>query len=167
MTADPEQVTASPSRDPRTPSRQRKLGDNRLEEIDPRPVHTSESEAEDDDDQDEQEDDEPKLKYHRLTGNLSSVYRGGDATSSFIVSGDKMILGSHNGNVVCNLSYRLAVVLTMIERVVPTVLPTAQSVQRPFCYNHCHFCYSISCPFSSSDTRYLAITARVQISCSI
>jgi hypothetical protein len=44
-------------------------------------------------------DEEPKLKYHRLTDNLNSVYRSGDATSSFLVSGDKMIVGTHNGNV--------------------------------------------------------------------
>jgi len=42
-------------------------------------------------DEDEVDDDEPKLKYTRLTGNLASVYRGGDATSSFIVAGDKMV----------------------------------------------------------------------------
>jgi hypothetical protein len=47
-----------------------------------------ESEGEDDDGG---EDDEPKLKYHRLTPSLSSLYRGGDATSAFIVSGDKMV----------------------------------------------------------------------------
>jgi hypothetical protein len=48
-------------------------------------------EAEDEGEQDEDED-EPKLKYHRLTGSLSSVYRNGDATSSFLASGDKMVL---------------------------------------------------------------------------
>jgi len=42
-------------------------------------------------DEDEEDDDEPKLKYTRLTGNLASVYRGGDATSSFKVAGDKMV----------------------------------------------------------------------------
>jgi hypothetical protein len=48
-------------------------------------------EVEEDGEQDEDED-EPKLKYHRLTGSLSSVYRNGDATSCFLVSGDKMVL---------------------------------------------------------------------------
>ncbi|KAK8156654.1 vacuolar assembly protein-like protein [Phyllosticta citrichinensis] len=52
-------------------------------------------ESEDDD----EEDEEPKLKYDRLTGYLGSVYRNGDATSSFLVGGDKMIIGTHNGHV--------------------------------------------------------------------
>lgn len=43
-----------------------------------------------DEDEDEEED-EPKLKYNRLTGSLGAVYRNGDATSSFLVSGDKMV----------------------------------------------------------------------------
>jgi vacuolar protein sorting-associated protein 41 len=37
------------------------------------------------------EDDEPKLKYARMTGHLGSVYRNGDATSAFLVAGDKMV----------------------------------------------------------------------------
>jgi len=49
-----------------------------------------ESEA-DDDDEEEDEDDEPKLKYARLTSHLGSVYRNGDATSAFLVGGDKMV----------------------------------------------------------------------------
>ncbi|KAK0612156.1 hypothetical protein B0T14DRAFT_531708 [Immersiella caudata] len=53
-----------------------------------------EEEEEDDD-----EDEEPKLKYARLTPHLGAVYRNGDATSSFLVAGDKMILGTHNGNI--------------------------------------------------------------------
>ncbi|KAJ2903143.1 putative vacuolar assembly protein [Zalerion maritima] len=47
----------------------------------------------------EDEDDEPRLKYGRLTQHVGGVYRNGDATSSFIVSGDKMIMGTHNGNI--------------------------------------------------------------------
>ncbi|KAF2200975.1 hypothetical protein GQ43DRAFT_481105 [Delitschia confertaspora ATCC 74209] len=56
--------------------------------------HDSDGEEEEDD-----IDDEPKLKYSRLTGNLGPVYRNGDATSSFMVAGDKMIIGTHNGNI--------------------------------------------------------------------
>ena len=41
--------------------------------------------------EDDEAEEEPKLKYQRLTPNLSSVYRSGDATSSFLVSGDKMV----------------------------------------------------------------------------
>ncbi|KAI0007156.1 hypothetical protein F4779DRAFT_629326 [Xylariaceae sp. FL0662B] len=59
-----------------------------------------EEEEEDDDDEDEdEEDDEPKLKYARLTQHMSGVYRNGDATSTFLVAGDKMIVGTHNGNI--------------------------------------------------------------------
>ena len=69
-----------------------------------------EDEEEDDDDDGEEEDDEeeedeePKLKYARLTPHLGAVYRNGDATSSFLVAGDKMIIGSHNGNIVSRTS---------------------------------------------------------------
>jgi hypothetical protein len=48
----------------------------------------TDSEAEEEEDE---EDDEPKLKYARLTGNLGPVYRNGDATSAFLVAGDKMV----------------------------------------------------------------------------
>jgi len=47
-------------------------------------------ETEDDDDEDSEED-EPKLKYARLTSSLGPVYRNGDATSTFLVAGDKMV----------------------------------------------------------------------------
>lgn len=49
-----------------------------------------EEEANEEDDSDD-EDDEPRLKYAYLTKNLGSVYRNGDATSSFLVAGDKMV----------------------------------------------------------------------------
>ena len=61
---------------------------------------------EDDDDDDEEDeeddndDDEPELKYARLTQHMSAVYRNGDATSAFLVAGDKMITATHNGNIV-------------------------------------------------------------------
>ncbi|KAJ5541521.1 hypothetical protein N7494_006597 [Penicillium frequentans] len=55
----------------------------------------------DDEDQDldesDEEDEEPKLKYAYLSKHLGSVYRNGDATSTFLVAGDKMIVGTHNG----------------------------------------------------------------------
>ncbi len=54
-----------------------------------------EIEEEDEDD----DDDEPKLKYARLTQHLGTVYKNGDATSAFLVAGDKMIVGTHNGNI--------------------------------------------------------------------
>lgn len=59
-----------------------------------------EDEDEDEDEEEEEEEEEePKLKYARLTQHLGAVYRNGDATSSFLVAGDKMILGTHNGNI--------------------------------------------------------------------
>lgn len=56
---------------------------------------------EEEDEEDEDEDDEPRLKYARLTQHLGGVYRNADATSSFLVAGDKMVVGTHNGNIVC------------------------------------------------------------------
>lgn len=53
----------------------------------------SETGEEDEDEEDEEDDDdeEPKLKYARMTGHLTQVYRNGDATSCFLVAGDKMV----------------------------------------------------------------------------
>ncbi|KAL5366492.1 hypothetical protein BJX96DRAFT_35628 [Aspergillus floccosus] len=50
-------------------------------------------------DEDEEDDDEPHLKYAHLTKHLGAVYRNGDATSSFLAAADKMIIGTHNGNI--------------------------------------------------------------------
>ena len=49
--------------------------------------------------EEEEEDEEPRLKYASLTKHLKPVYRNGDATSAFLVAGDKMIIGTHNGNI--------------------------------------------------------------------
>ena len=46
---------------------------------------------EDEDTSEEEEDEEPRLKYASLTKHLKSVYRNGDATSTFLVAGDKMV----------------------------------------------------------------------------
>ncbi|KAL2014241.1 hypothetical protein VTN00DRAFT_1766 [Thermoascus crustaceus] len=54
---------------------------------------------ENEDDDDEEDDEEPRLKYAYLTKHMNSVYRNGDATSSFATGGDKMIIGTHNGNI--------------------------------------------------------------------
>lgn len=54
--------------------------------------HVDNHEADDDDEEeDDDADEEPKLKYSRLTSSLGPVYRNGDATSSFLVAGDKMV----------------------------------------------------------------------------
>lgn len=60
----------------------------------------SDGEDVEEEDSDDEEDDEPKLKYARLTQHLSAVYRNGDMTSAFLVAGDKMLVGTHNGNMV-------------------------------------------------------------------
>ncbi|KAK4641419.1 Vacuolar protein sorting-associated protein 41 [Podospora bellae-mahoneyi] len=58
-----------------------------------------EEEAEEGEEESEDEDEEPKLKYARLTQHLGPLYRNGDATSTFLVAGDKQIIGTHNGNI--------------------------------------------------------------------
>ncbi|KAI1915919.1 Vacuolar protein sorting-associated protein 41 [Ophidiomyces ophidiicola] len=49
--------------------------------------------------EDEGEDEEPRLKYAPLTKSIAPLYRKGDATSSFLVAGDNMVVGTHNGNI--------------------------------------------------------------------
>ena len=48
-------------------------------------------EDEDEDSEEDEDDEEPRLKYAYLTKHLGSVYRNGDATSSFLTAGDKMV----------------------------------------------------------------------------
>ncbi|KAJ5132866.1 hypothetical protein N7448_007024 [Penicillium atrosanguineum] len=55
------------------------------------------SEEEEEEEESDEEDEEPRLKYAYLTKHLGSVYRNGDAASTFLVAGDKMIIGTHNG----------------------------------------------------------------------
>ena len=43
------------------------------------------------DEEEEEEEEEPRLKYAPLTKNLTSLYRNGDASSAFLVAGDKMV----------------------------------------------------------------------------
>jgi hypothetical protein len=61
------------------------------EEDDDEDEDDEDEEEDDEDDDDEEEDEEPKLKYARLTQHLNGVYRNGDATSAFLVAGDKMV----------------------------------------------------------------------------
>ncbi len=53
----------------------------------------------DESEEESEEEEEPRLKYATLTRNVSSIYRNGDATSVFLVAGDKMIVGTHSGNI--------------------------------------------------------------------
>ncbi|UPK90000.1 hypothetical protein LCI18_000935 [Fusarium solani-melongenae] len=73
--------------------------DDQAQDQDDEDDDDEEDEDEDEDEDDEDEDDEPRLKYARLTQHLGGVYRNGDATSAFLVAGDKMIVGTHNGNI--------------------------------------------------------------------
>jgi hypothetical protein len=50
-----------------------------------------EDEDEEEDDEDDEEDEEPRLKYVYLTKCLPSLYRAGDATSTLLVRGDRMV----------------------------------------------------------------------------
>lgn len=47
--------------------------------------------SEDDEEDEEEEETEPSLKYTKLTGSLSQIYRNRDSTSAALVSGDKMV----------------------------------------------------------------------------
>ena len=51
----------------------------------------AEAEAEASEEEEEEDDEEPRLKYASLTKHLRPVYRNGDATSAFLVAGDKMV----------------------------------------------------------------------------
>ncbi|CAK7267440.1 Vacuolar protein sorting-associated protein 41 [Sporothrix epigloea] len=73
--------------------------DGESEEEDDEYDEDEDDEDEDEDEDEDDEDEEPKLKYARLTQHLGGLYRNGDATSTFVVSGDKMVVGTHNGNI--------------------------------------------------------------------
>lgn len=70
---------------------ERDEGDTTVEEEEEEEETVDESDADGEDDDDDGEEDEPKLKYARLTAHLLPVYRNGDATSAFLVAGDKMV----------------------------------------------------------------------------
>lgn len=61
------------------------------EEEDDENEDEDDQDEDDDEEEDEDEDEEPSLKISRLTPHLNSVYRNGDATSAFLVAGDKMV----------------------------------------------------------------------------
>lgn len=72
--------------EPRTPARDQ----SHLEKVASNGDESVEQDS-DDDEEEEDADEEPKLKYSRLTSSLLPVYRNGDATSTFMVAGDKMV----------------------------------------------------------------------------
>ena len=49
--------------------------------------------------EEEEEDEEPRLRYTSTTKRLTAVYRNGDATSCSLAGGDRIVLGTHNGNI--------------------------------------------------------------------
>lgn len=51
----------------------------------------NDNEKVDEADEEGEEDREPNLKYTRLTSSVASLYRNGDSTSAFVVTGDKMV----------------------------------------------------------------------------
>ena len=57
----------------------------------PENANREEGEASEGEASEEDEDEEPRLKYASLTKHLTPVYRNGDATSTFLVAGDKMV----------------------------------------------------------------------------
>lgn len=60
-----------------------------------------EHESEESDEDAEEADEEPKLKYTRITSSLAPVYRNGDAASTFMVAGDKMVWRKLPGSEPC------------------------------------------------------------------
>ena len=70
-------------------------GDNVVAAIESQPLGTNgamgEHNKEDEEEEEDEEDDEPRLKYASLTKSQASIYRNGDATSAFMVTGDKMV----------------------------------------------------------------------------
>lgn len=64
----------------------------------PNGKHPSRSNAEDDEEEDDEDEEEPRLKYAPLTKHLTPLYRNGDASSVFLVAGDKMVGDRHTCN---------------------------------------------------------------------
>lgn len=105
-TLEPQQIEDSRPSTPQPKSelelaRREPPGDHDATTRDDKNLDSDEDNGEDEEDEedDEDEEEEPRLKYAPLTKNLASVYRNGDATSSFLVAGDKLIMGTHNGQV--------------------------------------------------------------------
>ncbi|KAI9724602.1 MAG: Vacuolar protein sorting-associated protein 41 [Chrysothrix sp. TS-e1954] len=49
--------------------------------------------------EEEENETELHLKRTKLTGRLAAVYRNGDSTSTLLVSGNRLLTGTHNGNI--------------------------------------------------------------------
>ncbi|TGZ82953.1 hypothetical protein EX30DRAFT_339204 [Ascodesmis nigricans] len=76
------------------------LSEERVDTVSERSSAAEEQDQENDgEEEDDDDDDEPRLKYTRLTKSLGSVYRNGDAVSCNLVFADRMVIGTHNGNI--------------------------------------------------------------------
>ncbi|KAL9121167.1 MAG: hypothetical protein Q9187_002274, partial [Circinaria calcarea] len=62
-------------------------------------LHDKASDEDEEEEEEAEEEEEPRLKYASLTKSQAPVYRNADATSAFMVAGDKMVIGTHNGNI--------------------------------------------------------------------
>lgn len=114
-----------------------------------------EVDEDEEEEEDEEEDEEPKLKYARLTPHLGAVYRNGDATSSFLVAGDKMIIGSHNGNIVSKHTPPQPVtpVNFSVARYTTALVPVVTSLPCPLSFRDLHLDISVpSSPFFEAET---------------
>ncbi|KAM0717041.1 hypothetical protein Q7P37_006893 [Cladosporium fusiforme] len=89
MSVDPQAVASGPKPDDKAQQQQQEQEQE----------HGVPSEPQSDEEDEDEEDDEPKLKYAKLTGSLAGVYKNGDFTSAFCVAGDKMVMGTQDGNI--------------------------------------------------------------------
>jgi len=64
-------------------------GNREASELDVNGAPAQKPEEEEDDE--EEEEEEPRLEYTSITKKLTAIYRNGDATSTFLVAGDKMV----------------------------------------------------------------------------
>ncbi|KAK6443607.1 Vacuolar protein sorting-associated protein 41 [Oleoguttula sp. CCFEE 5521] len=81
---------------PATPTQ---LDDREESLLQPEDGDTIVNEEDEQADEEPEEDEEPKLKYAKLTASVAGVYRNGDFTTAFCVAGDKMVVGTQDGNI--------------------------------------------------------------------
>lgn len=67
--------------------------DEQASSLNGQPVHdtTVPNDQDSEEEEEEGEDEEPRLKYANITRHLGPLHRNGDASSAFLVAGDKMV----------------------------------------------------------------------------
>jgi hypothetical protein len=65
--------------------------DNDDDEEEDQDNNEHEGDSEEEEAEEEDDEEEPHLKYAYLTKHMGAVYRNGDATSSFLAAGDKLV----------------------------------------------------------------------------